>query len=364
MKIIDLIVGTRPNFVKAAALIKALKAEVMLTQRFKFRIIHTGQHYDTMMSDIFFSQLKIPDPDVNLGVGSGSQAWQVAEIMQSYDNYLREQKSDFCIVVGDVNSTMACALVAVKLSIPVIHIESGLRSGDREMPEEINRVVTDSIATLHFTTSEHATKNLINEGICKSKIFFVGNVMIDTLAQNIEFAQKPELFHNNNLSSLNYFTLTMHRPSNVKSIDQIKSTLLSLQNSVTNFKIVFPIHPRLKTIILEQDLSLRDVIFIDPLSYHEFIFLLKNSIGVITDSGGVSEETTYLGIPCITLRNTTERPETVDIGTNVLVGNDLKKLESYIKDIVSNNFKHGDIPKKWDGMASIRIAKTLSELIK
>ena len=363
MKKIDFIVGTRPNFVKIAPIMKQLEAIDHKDLVFRYRLIHTGQHYDKAMSESFFSQLGIRAPHQNLEVKSGSQAQQVADIMVEYEKYFLEKKSDMCVVVGDVNSTMACAIVAAKLSIPVIHIESGLRSNDMSMPEEVNRIVTDSIATWHFTTTENAGKNLMGAGVPSNKIFFVGNLMIDTLISNMDKLRPPKVWDELNLEAKKYFILTMHRPSNVDNTRNIARIIKVLQSSARGQSIIFPVHPRLKDKLLSEEIDLSGVILTEPMGYLEFNFMVKNSLGVVTDSGGISEETTFMGIPCVTLRENTERPETVDIGTNELVGFCSRTLAEKVIQILNNDYKIGRIPEKWDGQTAIRIVRKLEEIV-
>jgi UDP-N-acetylglucosamine 2-epimerase (non-hydrolysing) len=353
---IDIIVGARPNFIKIAVLIKNLQKKIVDTSS-SFRIIHTGQHYDYLMSGVFFNDLFIPEPDVFLNCGGGSYAEQLGKIMVGYEKLLELDNPlpDICIVVGDVNSTVACTIVAKKFQIKVAHIEAGIRSHDMSMPEEINRILTDSITDLFFTTSSTANKNLIKRGVPKKSIFFVGNTMIDTLLENINNLKEPNVFQAHNLKRKSYLVLTIHRPSNVDSVDSLIRILTSCLENSFDYKIVFPIHPRTKLVLDNIGYINERLIVIDPLSYLEFIFLLKNSIGIITDSGGITEEATVLNIPTITLRENTERPETVSIGSNVLVGTSCLKLKRELKNIFDNKFKLSSIPPMWDGKATERI---------
>tara|TARA_B100000575_G_scaffold285302_1_gene280414 strand:+ start:9615 stop:10700 length:1086 start_codon:yes stop_codon:yes gene_type:complete len=356
--IIDLIVGARPNFVKIVNLLKLLDADKF----FKVRLIHTGQHYANNLSDIFFKQLNIRNPDFNLKSGSGSQSFQTAKIMLNYEKILKKNKSNYTIVVGDVNSTLACSLVAKKFGIKVIHIESGLRSYDISMPEEINRIVTDSITDIFFTTSIEAKKILISEGKNIKNIYFVGNTMIDTLKLNEQKLIKPVFFDNLNLSKIKYLVVTMHRPSNVDNIIIFEKILKNLNSFTKKIKIIFSYHPRISKIIKKLKLKYKNIIFIKSLSYLEFNYLVKKSNGVITDSGGITEETTYFKIPCITMRNSTERPETINIGSNILINNNFKKLSSNVDKIIKNKWKKSFIPNKWDGNSSFRIYKVLKRI--
>ena len=332
----------------------------------KFRpiVVHTGQHYDVNMSDEFFRQLEIPEPDINLGIGSGSHAEQTAKIMMAFEKYLLKVKPDLIMVYGDVNSTIACALVAVKLGVPVAHVEAGLRSFDRTMPEEINRILTDSISDILFTTEESANRNLANEGIPEEKIHFVGNVMIDSLVGSLKkIEDKPLPF--DGLMERDYALITLHRPSNVDNPIILEKILDYLMNVSKRIKLVFPIHPRTKGNIESFDLEhkleavSKNAILSQPIGYFEMLRLMKSAKFVITDSGGIQEETTYLGVPCITMRENTERPVTVDVGTNVIVGDDLEALDSTFQQIMRNNFKKGAIPPLWDGTAAERIVAAL-----
>ncbi|HXR82770.1 MAG TPA: UDP-N-acetylglucosamine 2-epimerase (non-hydrolyzing) [Hanamia sp.] len=356
---ITLVAGARPNFMKIAPLIKAIKLAKSEGENINYRLVHTGQHYDKKMSGDFFEQLGIPLPDVNLESGSGSQAEQTATIMVRFEKELLENKPDVVLVVGDVTSTLACTITAKKLCIDVVHVEAGIRSGDMTMPEEINRIVTDSICDYYFTTTENATSSLEKNGIEKSKIYFVGNTMIDTLFQNLSRIKSPLFWDEFDLREKNYFLLTLHRPSNVDDPEKLASILLSISQSTENFKIIFPVHPRTRHIIDQFHINTKKIIMIDPLGYLEFMYLIKNAKGVITDSGGITEEATVLHIPCLTLRNSTERPETVTIGTNELIGNDLDKLSAFLKKIIDNKWKKGEVPQLWDGHTSERIVNSL-----
>jgi UDP-N-acetylglucosamine 2-epimerase (non-hydrolysing) len=358
---ITLIGGARPNFMKLAPIIHELEIAKKQGVNLEYRLIHTGQHYDDKLSKIFFEQLHIPNPHVNLGAGSGSQAEQTAKIMIEFEKDLLANPVDLVMVVGDVTSTLACTIVAKKLNTKVAHVEGGIRSFDMNMPEEINRLVTDSISDFFFTTSEVANKNLLKAGIDENQIFFVGNTMIDTLYANLSKAIKPPLWEQSGLSSKSYYVLTLHRPSNVD--DQNKfATLMSTIDTLADAKIVFPVHPRTKKNLDKIGNQIKNVIATEPLSYLEFIYLLKEAKGVITDSGGVQEETTVLGVPCITLRNNTERPETVNVGTNELIGENTERLKHALGQINNGVWKKGGIPKLWDGNTAARIVQTLSNL--
>jgi len=347
------VVGARPNFVKAAPVLRALK-----NRSVRQTLVHTGQHYDRNMSDVFFTQLEIPKPDVNLEVGSGSHASQTAEIMRRIEPVLLERKPDIVLVYGDVNSTVAAALVCSKLLIRVGHVEAGLRSFDRTMPEEINRIVTDRLSDVLFTPSEDGDLNLQNEGVPSEKIHRVGNVMIDSLIRFLPLAAK--CLKNEWLGQ--FALVTLHRPSNVDDPRNLESILGSLIEVSDKLDIVFPVHPRTRQRIADFKIATRKLHLLEPMPYIEFLALQGRAAVVITDSGGIQEETTYLGIPCLTLRSNTERPVTVTNGTNILVGEDKHKLTSEIKKILSGNAKKGTIPPLWDGHAGERIAEVLGLL--
>jgi UDP-N-acetylglucosamine 2-epimerase (non-hydrolysing) len=356
---ITLVAGARPNFMKIAPLIKAIKLAKSEEKNINYRLVHTGQHYDKKMSGDFFEQLDIPLPDVNLESGSGSQAEQTATIMVRFEKELLENKPDVVLVVGDVTSTLACTITAKKLCIDVVHVEAGIRSGDMTMPEEINRIVTDSICDYYFTTTEQATASLEKNGVGKSKIYFVGNTMIDTLFQNLTRIKKPVFWDQFNLREKNYFLLTLHRPSNVDDHQKLASILSAIENSTSDFQIIFPVHPRTRHIIDQFEINVKNIIMIDPLGYLEFMYLIKNAKGIITDSGGITEEATVLHVPCLTLRNSTERPETVTIGTNELIGDDLNKLSDHLKKIIDDKWRKGEVPELWDGHTAERIISSL-----
>ena len=326
-------------------------------------IVHTGQHYDDKMSGSFFEQLDIPKPDVNLEVGSGTQARQTAEIMLGYEKLLLDSPSDLCLVVGDVTSTMACAVTSQKLGVPVAHVEAGIRSGDWSMPEEINRMVTDSITNYFFTTSVYANENLKNSGVEPHKIFFVGNTMIDTLLANIHRLRKPSFWGEYSLSDKEYLVLTMHRPANVDRGRSLKQKLKAIALGTRGLPIIFPVHPRTAKVLEERDDLPDSIYLVDPQSYLEFNYLVKNSKAVITDSGGITEETTVLGVPCITLRDSTERPETVREGTNELIGTAPESIEPALKRLFESKWKKGSIPAKWDGKAGERVVSHLMALL-
>jgi UDP-N-acetylglucosamine 2-epimerase (non-hydrolysing) len=360
MKKIDIIAGARPNFVKIAPLIHAFLNNELNINNLEYRLIHTGQHYDKIMSDSFFEELQIPFPHINLNCGGGTQAEQTAAIMVAYEKVLLNTSTDLVIVVGDVTSTMACSIVAKKLNIKVAHIEAGIRSFDNEMPEEINRLVTDSITDIFFTTSSFANSNLIKAGISENKIHYVGNIMIDTLLANINNLRKPAFFDELNLKTNNYLVLTLHRPSNVDNENKLNELISLICKNAPELPIIFPVHPRTSKFIDNHQLP-SNLFPIKPLSYLEFNYLVKNSKGVITDSGGITEETTVMNIPCITLRNSTERPETVEIGSNILVGEDIQKLSLSMKNIINENWKNSTIPALWDGDTAKRIMTILQK---
>lgn len=363
MILIDIIAGARPNFMKIAPIMDALKASRSAGSLLRYRLIHTGQHYDQRMSDNFFEQLGIQTPDINLEVGSGTQAEQTATIMIRYEKVLLEHRSDFCLVVGDVTSTMACAITARKLGVPVAHVEGGIRSGDWAMPEEINRVVTDSISNYFFTTSETANENLRRSGISNDRIFFVGNTMIDTLFKQLPQLRAPDFWDELSLQAGQYFVLTLHRPVNVDQEQQLASLLQAIGKGCRDLPVVFPVHPRTSKALNSLKSLPANICFVEPQPYLEFNYLVKHSKAVITDSGGITEESTVMGIPCMTLRNSTERPETVTIGTNELVGTDHSLLSPHLDRLFAGKWKRGSIPEKWDGKAGAQIVAILEKLI-
>lgn len=328
----------------------------------QYRLIHTGQHYNANLSDTFFEELQIPHPHKNLNVKSGSPAEQTAGMMVAFEKELNENKPDFVMVVGDVTSTMASAIVAKKANVSLIHVEAGIRSGDRTMPEEINRMVTDSITDYFFTTSEKATQNLIKSGHSKENIFFVGNVMIDTLLQNLDRIKKPTFWDDFNLIQKNYYLLTLHRPSNVDESTSFIALLKQISEEAENVPVIFPVHPRTQQILAETQHDFKNLHFVEPQGYLNFIYLLKNSKAILTDSGGITEEASKLNIPCITFRNTTERPETCDLGTNVLVGTNREKISEAFQKLKNSQWPNGKDIALWDGKASERIVKKLLEI--
>jgi UDP-N-acetylglucosamine 2-epimerase (non-hydrolysing) len=366
------VVGARPNFMKIAPIICAIQFKNEQLRRsgtnsgISSVLVHTGQHYDQEMSEAFFKDLELPRPDIYLGVGSGSHAEQTGLVMIEFEKVCLQEKPDVIVVVGDVNSTLACALVAAKLGIPVAHVEAGLRSFDRAMPEEINRVITDTLADVLFTTEKSANENLIGGGIPRERIFFVGNVMIDTLFVFLEKARRGENIKRLGLRKGKYAVLTLHRPSSVDIKETLTGIISTLGDVQRHIKIVFPVHPRtklkIKELCLESQLrSFQNVFFLDPLGYLDFINLMTHARFVMTDSGGIQEETTILGVPCLTLRENTERPITVTDGTNILVGTDPQKLLKLCDDAINGRWKQGKIPELWDGNASRRIIDILWE---
>ena len=363
MKIIN-VAGARPNFMKIAPLMDAFRTRSDI----QAMLVHTGQHYDEKMSDLFFRQLGIPKPDVNLGIGSGSHAVQTAEVMKAFETVVLEHKPDAVLVVGDVNSTIACGLVAVKLGIKLVHVEAGLRSGDRTMPEEINRVLTDSISDLLFVTEKSGRENLLREGVAPSRIHMVGNVMIDTLLKHRPKAEASLILGELGLTAGEYAVLTLHRPSNVDDPCVFGRLLDALDVIQRDLPIVFPIHPRTRKNLDGSPLGLRAKAMknlrpIDPVGYLDFLKLTSNARCVLTDSGGIQEETTILKVACITLRENTERPITAEVGSNRIVGTDPAKIVQAWHDIQAGRWPEPQIPPLWDGQAAQRIVKILAETI-
>ncbi|KAA3603999.1 MAG: UDP-N-acetylglucosamine 2-epimerase (non-hydrolyzing) [Candidatus Scalindua sp. AMX11] len=367
MKII-LVAGARPNFMKIAPLIRALDVTPMQPglseNNISWKLVHTGQHYDYDMSKIFFQELEIPEPDYFLEVGSGTHAEQTAKVMVQFEKVCLEETPDVVLVVGDVNSTLACSITAKKLNIKVAHVEAGLRSGDMAMPEEVNRIVTDSISDYLFVTERNGLENLENEGKLKEKIFFVGHVMIDNLFYQLN-RLNSNTFETTPLKEGlgKYLFLTLHRPSNVDDSKVLKRILDALNEIAEKIPIFFPVHPRTKARMedLGVDLS-QNIKVLNPLGFTEALYLWKDAIAVLTDSGGLQEETTSLGVPCITLRENTERPVTVEVGTNTIVGTDTVKLRETVLNIIDGHYKEGQIPEKWDGKAAERIIQILSNI--
>ena len=363
LKIIN-VVGARPNLPKIAPLMREMRRHPEIEPL----LVHTGQHYDEKLSDIFFRQMGIPAPDFNLGVGSGSHASQTAEVLKRVEPVLIEQKPDLVIVVGDVNSTIAVSLAAVKLGIRVAHVEAGLRSFDRTMPEEINRILTDAIADLLFVTEEDAIEHLLKEGRPRSAIHFVGNVMIDSLRHFLPIAQNSSIGRDLGLMQGSawhgFAVLTLHRPSNVDSADKLRELMSAIETVATELPVIFPVHPRTKQRLAEAGaINNPRLRLIDPVGYLDFLCLLSNATLVLTDSGGIQEETTALGIPCLTLRENTERPVTISQGTNLLVGTDPAQIRTAAHDILAGKSKAGRIPPLWDGKAAQRIVDILLRVV-
>ena len=359
-----IIAGARPNFMKIAPLIKALSAKrkAQSGKYFSWKLVHTGQHYDIEMSEVFFQELGLPRPDINLEVGSASHAVQTANIMTQFEKVCLEEKPNWALVVGDVNSTMACTLVAAKLGIKVGHVEAGLRSFDRTMPEEVNRLVTDVLADLLFTPSEDADKNLLKEGISEEKIKRVGNIMIDTLIQNLDKARARRTYEKFDLKDREYAFVTLHRPSNVDDKQTLSRIFSCLAKLSEDLPVIFPVHPRTKTQLKSYGLwenvsGLNGLRLIEPLGYHDSICLVDNSRFVLTDSGGLQEETTFLNIPCLTLRPNTERPVTIIQGTNKLTS--LETLDEDIEYVLNGHSTSGKVPELWDGKTGERIVEIL-----
>lgn len=359
---LTLIAGARPNFMKIAPLIHAVQQAKNVGKNINFRLVHTGQHYDAKMSDTFFKELNIPSPDVNLECGGGSQAEQTAAILVAFEKELMAYPTDLVVVVGDVTSTMACSIVAKKLNTKVAHVEAGIRSFDLTMPEEINRMVTDSITDYFFTTTTLAGDNLLKSGVSEERIFFVGNVMIDTLLANKDRFQKPEIWDQLGLQKKKYLMMTLHRPANVDEGNKLRKLIDEIVNNVGGLPVIFPIHPRTAKIFYDLGIQADNLYIVDPMGYLEFNYLVEHAKAVITDSGGITEETTVLGVPCITLRDNTERPETCEIGTNELVGTNPDAIEPAMSKLFSGSWKKGGIPDKWDGKAAQRIVNALLKI--
>jgi UDP-N-acetylglucosamine 2-epimerase (non-hydrolysing) len=359
MKIV-LVAGARPNFMKVAPIIRALGQDAARSAGLTFELVHTGQHYDERLSRVFFDELQLPRPHANLMAGSGSQAEQTGRIMVEFEKYLAQHPADLVVVVGDVNSTLACAIVAKKLVTPVAHVEAGIRSFDMSMPEEINRMVTDSISDYFFTTSEVASQNLLAKGADPDRIFFVGNTMIDTLLDALPRARKPAVWQEAALREQHYLVLTLHRPSNVDDAKILADWLQAVND--LGWPVVFPAHPRTYKTIIESGSVYPNIFICEPLGYLEFIYLLQFAKAVVTDSGGVQEETTVLRVPCVTLRTTTERPETVTMGTNILVGTNHSRFTEVMQSL--NSSQNTAIPPLWDGRAAERIVEALIRIAK
>ena len=392
--LVTLIAGARPNFMKIAPIIRAIKAAEAAGKDMHYRLVHTGQHYDKNMSDTFFEELGIPQPDVNLGCGGGTQAEQTAHIMVAFEQYLMANPCDLVLVVGDVTSTMACSIVAKKLNTKVCHVEAGIRSWDLTMPEEINRMVTDSLADYMFTTTDIADRNLLRQGAvyaeewqpeqvvlghdrCPQRVWRVGNVMIDTLLKNMPRFRKPAVYDELGLQEGKYVVMTMHRPANVDEETHLRALMEQIITNVHGEPIVFPIHPRTAKIFyglwgtatdsVEENRAALHKVFpnlyiVDPMGYLEFNYLVQHSRAVVTDSGGITEETTVMGVPCITLRDNTERPETCMVGTNELIGTNPAAVKPALDRLYAGEWKKGAIPELWDGHAAERIVEILANL--
>lgn len=358
MKIVN-VAGARPNFMKIAPLMRQFRQSAKIRPL----LVHTGQHYDVRMSDVFFSDLEIPEPDIHLNVGSGSHARQTAEVLTRFEEVLEKEKPDLVLVVGDVNSTLACSVTAAKLRIPVAHVEAGLRSFDRTMPEEINRLVTDALSDYLFTTEKAGTENLIKEGKPADRIFFTGNVMIDSLAFALNKLHDRRL----DVGPNPYALVTLHRPSNVDHEESLKNILGILDSIQQRLTVLFPIHPRSSKMLesfglMDRVRQMKNLRLMEPLGYIDFLSLVRRARLVLTDSGGIQEETTYLRVPCLTMRENTERPVTRDVGSNTLVGTDPLIIQRHVDAIMDGTYKTGAIPELWDGHAAERIRHILENL--
>lgn len=360
--LITIIAGARPNFMKIAPIIEAISQAKLKGKNIDYRLIHTGQHFDKKMSGDFFDQLNIPEPHLNLQSGGGTQAEQTGAIMVKFEEELINNPTDLVLVVGDVTSTMACAITAQKLKVKVAHVEAGIRSDDWTMPEEINRLVTDSITNYFFTTSEVANNNLRKSGVEEERIYFVGNTMIDTLLKNKPRFIAPPVWNEANLQTGNYMVLTLHRPANVDQENGLKNLMDEIISNSNGIPIIFPVHPRTAKNLQNIGIEASNLYFIEPLSYLEFNYLVEKAKLVVTDSGGITEETTIMGVPCMTLRNNTERPETITIGTNELLGTDPKAIAPAMKKLFAGEWKKGGIPELWDGKTAERIVDHLIKI--
>ena len=362
MNHITIIAGARPNFMKVAPIIHEIKKRKAEGGDINYSLVHTGQHYDKKMSGDFFEQLNIPEPDANLNAGGGTQAEQTGAIMIRFEEYLLNNPTDLVLVVGDVTSTMACAITAQKLHVKVAHVEAGIRSNDWSMPEEINRLVTDAITNYFFTTSDVANANLKEAGYCDDQIFFVGNCMIDTLLANRPRFIQPSIWEELGLNERGYIMMTLHRPANVDEGAKLKELMDEIIINTQDIPLVFPVHPRTKKMLNELGIEHEKLHMIDPMSYLEFNYLVERCFAVVTDSGGITEETTVMGVPCLTLRDNTERPETITVGTNELIGTDPKNIAPAMKTLFSGKWKKGGVPEMWDGNTAKRIVNHLINL--
>lgn len=359
---LTIVAGARPNFMKIAPIIHALQKAQEKGSDISFRLVHTGQHYDKKMSGDFFEQLEILEPHANLEAGGGSQAEQTAAIMIGFEKELIANPTDLVLVVGDVTSTMACAITAQKMHTKVAHVEGGIRSGDWSMPEEINRLVTDSISDYFFTTSELANENLRKSGVDQSRIFFVGNTMIDTLLKQRPRFKKPEIWDRLGLKDKEYIVMTLHRPSNVDEGDKLRELMNEIVAHSHELPLVFPVHPRTAKILEGLGISHPRLHMIEPLSYLEFNYLVERAKAVITDSGGITEEASIMNVPCMTLRDNTERPETISLGTNELLGTDPKAIKPAMERLFQGNWKQGQTIPLWDGHCAERIVEEILKL--
>jgi UDP-N-acetylglucosamine 2-epimerase (non-hydrolysing) len=366
-KLVDIIVGVRPNFIKVAAIIHELDLRVSSDPGIKYRLIHTSQHYDTNMSGVFFEELNIPAPDIHLNVGNIESSKQISTIITRYSKVLEEHRPDMVIVSGDVNSTVACALATKKTdpTIPLVHVEAGLRCDDKQMPEEINRILTDSITDYFFTTTRTASNNLLHDGVAPHKIFFVGNTMIDTLYQNEQRFNKPSFWDVYGLSSKSYFVVTLHRQGNLSDSATLANLFHAISTAAADMPVVFPVHPHTARMMKQFGIELcSNMLMTEPMGYLAFNYLVKNASAVITDSGGISEEATVMNVPCMTLRMHTERPETCLIGTNMLLGTSPQNIFTAFEKLKSGNWPLGKNPELWDGQASKRIVDIIYDLLK
>lgn len=359
MKKITIIAGARPNFMKIAPIIHALEEARDQGKEIDYRLVHTGQHYDEKMSGSFFEQLQIPEPHVNLAAGGGTQAEQTAAIMLKFEKELLDNPASLVLVVGDVTSTMACAIVAQKLHTKVAHVEAGIRSNDWSMPEEINRLLTDAITNYYFTTSELANQNLLASGAKPETIFYVGNTMIDTLLKQRPRFRKPVFWDELGLQDKSYMVMTLHRPANVDEEANLKTLIDEIILHSAPYDLVFPVHPRTAKVLERLKIADKRLHLVEPMGYLEFNYLVERAKAVVTDSGGITEETTVMGIPCMTLRDNTERPETITIGTNELLGTDPKAIRPAMEKLLSGNWKVGSIPPLWDGATAPRIIENI-----
>jgi len=357
--LITIIAGARPNFMKIAPIIHTIQKSKEQGNDIDFRLIHTGQHYDKKMSGDFFEQLEIPEPHANLEAGGGTQAEQTAAIMIRFEKELIENPTDLVLVVGDVTSTMACAITAQKQHVKVAHVEAGIRSGDWTMPEEINRLVTDSITNYFFTTSERANENLRNTGVEEERIFFVGNTMIDTLLKQRPNFKKPEVWNELNLKEKGYIVMTLHRPANVDEESKLKELMDEIVNHTQDLPLIFPVHPRTAKILEGLGVSHPRLHMVEPLSYLEFNYLVERAKAVVTDSGGITEEASIMNVPCMTLRDNTERPETMELGTNELLGTNPKAIKPAMEQLFSGSWKEAQEIPLWDGNCAERIIENI-----